>query len=90
MSEATQPKPIDAIASFYSPVCPHCGKKKQPRWSFCGPDYHRLPKLMREALYRGIGSGYVPAFQAASDWLKEDDARKADKAKNGSKAARSA
>jgi len=49
--------------------CPACGGGKQVRQSFCRECYFRLPREMRNALYRRLGAGYTQAFNRALAWL---------------------
>ena len=42
-----------------------CGGGKARKQTFCRKCYFGLPKLMRQALYRRIGSGYEAAYADA-------------------------
>jgi predicted amidophosphoribosyltransferase len=58
------------IKSLSSTTCPCCGKKKNSRHTFCGYDYHRLPRAMANALYGLIATGrYKPAVIEALKYL---------------------
>jgi predicted amidophosphoribosyltransferase len=59
------------IESLASTTCPCCGGKKSYRHTFCGFDYHRLPRDMAHALYQLISTGrYKPAVIEALKFLK--------------------
>jgi hypothetical protein len=47
-----------------------CGSKKTPNQTFCKRCYYRLPKPLRQALYRLISQGYEEAYQAAVNHLR--------------------
>lgn len=61
-----------AIRELGETKCPHCGLTKSRKQSFCRVCYHRLPNELRMKLYRAFGDGYVDAWVAAKDWLKEN------------------
>lgn len=57
-----------AYAHLAGKVCRACESRKEPKMSFCGFDYHNLPKPMQVALYDR--AHYVENYYAALAWLK--------------------
>ena len=57
------------LAVLKSDLC-LCGKRKNPRRSFCPYCFRALPDAMKAALYRKVGRGYEAAFQEAVQWLQ--------------------
>lgn len=62
-----------ALSDFCGTVCVHCKGTKKRGQSFCQRCYYSLPPNMRQALYRRFGSGYEEAYDAAKDWLRDND-----------------
>lgn len=58
-----------ALRSLASDRCPSCGGRKDRRKTLCGPEYFKLPKAMRNALYNGTGHGYEEAVIEALNFL---------------------
>lgn len=73
MIDATKITDELLIKSLASTTCPCCGGKKQYRQTFCGFDYHRLPRAMANALYQLISTGkYKPAVIEAMTFLNAE------------------
>jgi hypothetical protein len=51
-----------------------CDRRKKKRMSFCPTCYGRLPREMKNALYRRAGQGYEEAYDAAVKHLEEKKA----------------
>jgi len=74
-----------SVESLRGNVCPGPGPRhtKEAMQSLCKECYFRLPKEMRNALYRRIYRGYAQALTQAIGWLasnpspeQKDDAAK--------------
>jgi len=63
----------DLVHSLSSSRCPACGGGKQPRNTFCGACYYRLPARQRPSVYRRLGNGYEEAVGLAMATLKKTE-----------------
>lgn len=52
--------------------CP-CGRSKQRGMAFCSKCYFKLPLKMRQALYKCIHEGFEAAYEAACEFLNNQD-----------------
>jgi hypothetical protein len=69
-AEAPSPIPTKAaLIDLASRICA-CGCRKTHHHTFCGPDYHRLPVGMCQALYDRVGEGYEQAYANALAFLR--------------------
>lgn len=48
-----------------------CGNAKEDMNTFCGSCYRKLPKSMRNRLWKRIGEGYEEAYRAACAFLDD-------------------
>ena len=60
------------LQTFLLTKCEACGDLKRKRTAFCMGCYGRLPKELRDGLWKRFGSGFEQAYTAALDWLKRD------------------
>lgn len=59
-----------AAELLYGAECPRCGRAKKALQAFCKDCYFRLPKPLRNGLYKRLGAGYTQAFNRALDYLR--------------------
>jgi hypothetical protein len=64
------PSQAELVRELLGQTC-QCGKKKQPRNTFCRSCYYALSPQLRRDLYNRIGEGYEEAYDAAIRVLKE-------------------
>ena len=62
---------IDLVKELAGTTC-RCGAEKEAHKTLCRGCYYRLPKGLRNALYRLLGEGYEEAYEAAARFLDED------------------
>jgi hypothetical protein len=60
---------IAAVEALARRRC-QCGAGKQPKRSFCGRCFARLPRELKERLYQPVGRGYEAAWQDALAYLQ--------------------
>lgn len=58
-----------ACELLLSPECPACHGTKKPRHTLCKDCYFALPRELRNALYKRLGTGYTQALNHALEWL---------------------
>jgi hypothetical protein len=56
--------PAEMLAELRGTTC-RCGREKDRMKSFCLPCFMRLPRYLRTALYKRIGTGYETAYESA-------------------------
>jgi hypothetical protein len=61
--------PQKGSLSLRSTTCPACGGAKGRAKSLCYPQYKKLPRAMRAALYARVGAGYEEALLDAFRYL---------------------
>lgn len=61
-----------AAREMQETTCPHCKGTKKERRSFCYKDWHKLPKPLQQALYKGFNDGYVEAYFEAKEYLQAE------------------
>lgn len=49
--------------------CPSCHGDKDRYRALCAVCYFRLPRDLRNALYKRVGAGYTQALNHALEWL---------------------
>lgn len=59
----------EIVSDLLGTVCRTCGGSKRARMSHCLGCFMRLPKSMRDALYRRIGQGYEQAYRESNTFL---------------------
>lgn len=58
-----------ALRELDSTTCV-CGATKRRRNSFCSKCFYRLPRGLRNRLYRTVAEGYAEIYDEAKDYLK--------------------
>lgn len=48
-----------------------CGCYKTKGQTFCDECYYRLPEELRQGLYKSLSMGYLEAYKAAVEYLKQ-------------------
>jgi len=61
----------EMIKELMSEKC-QCGKKKMSNMTFCSRCYHRLPKWLKNGLYKQMGEGYEQARERAGEFLNRE------------------
>ena len=59
----------EALDSFRSFICPHCGERKKPNMNLCPTDYALLPNELQWRLYPRSLEILAP-INAALEWLE--------------------
>lgn len=59
-----------AMSELNGTVC-RCKRHKAARQTFCKVCYYALPIQIRRDLYKGVGEGYIEAYDAAVEHLTE-------------------
>lgn len=60
------------LLMFCERKCEACGDLKKKHTAFCVGCYSRLPKGMRDGLWKRFGSGFEEAYVEALQWLRDD------------------
>lgn len=61
----------DAIfADFSGRICAGCHSVKRRQTAFCEKCFHRLPALLRSALYKRFGEGFEQAYCGCLSWFR--------------------
>jgi hypothetical protein len=60
---------IAAVEALNRRKC-QCGATKQPKRTFCGRCFARLPRELKQDLYQPVGRGYEEAWKHALKHLK--------------------
>lgn len=66
-TKMTETKSI--LDNFIGTECAGCGKYKPSKMSHCRRCYFKLPKYLRDPLYKPFGGGYEEAFRASVRFL---------------------
>jgi hypothetical protein len=64
------PDTVLTVRQLRGTLC-QCGCLKTKGQTFCSTCYYRLPEPMRAALYKSLADGYMDAYHAAMEFLKE-------------------
>jgi hypothetical protein len=67
--ELTRERRLEILESLGSTECAGCKGPKPRKRSHCRTCYYAPPQYMRQALYRGFGSGYEEAFEESLRYL---------------------
>jgi hypothetical protein len=57
------------LEDFLGTECVACGAEKKSKMSHCSKCFWKLPKAMRDKLYKRFGEGYEEAFDESTKWL---------------------